>query len=39
VSAGDIRRVGRSSQGVRTMRVEDDAAVVALAPVITQVEE
>jgi DNA gyrase subunit A len=38
VSAGDIRRVGRSSQGVRTMRVEDDATVVALAPVITQVE-
>jgi DNA gyrase subunit A len=39
VSAGDIRRVGRSSQGVRTMRVEDDATVVALAPVITQMED
>jgi DNA gyrase subunit A len=39
VSAGDIRRVGRSSQGVRTMRVEDDATVVALAPVIIQMEE
>jgi DNA gyrase subunit A len=39
VSAGDIRRVGRSSQGVRTMRVEDDATVVALAPVITQMDE
>ena len=31
VAAADIRRVGRSSQGVRTMRVEDDATVVALA--------
>ncbi len=39
VNAGDIRRVGRSSQGVRTMRVEDDATVVALAPVITQMDE
>jgi DNA gyrase subunit A len=39
VSAGDIRRVGRSSQGVRTMRVEDDATVVALAPVITQMDD
>jgi DNA gyrase subunit A len=39
VAAGDIRRVGRSSQGVRTMRVEDDATVVALAPVITQMDE
>jgi DNA gyrase subunit A len=39
VGAGDIRRVGRSSQGVRTMRVEDDATVVALAPVITQMDE
>ena len=39
VSAGDIRRVGRSSQGVRTMRVEDDATVVALAPAITQMDE
>ena len=39
VGAGDIRRVGRSSQGVRTMRVEEDATVVALAPVITQMDE
>ncbi|MEX1263273.1 MAG: DNA gyrase subunit A [Actinomycetota bacterium] len=39
VGAGDIRRVGRSSQGVRTMRVEDDANVVALAPVIIQMDD
>jgi DNA gyrase subunit A len=39
IAAGDIRRVGRSSQGVRTMRVEDGATVVALAPVITQMDE
>jgi DNA gyrase subunit A len=39
VAAGDIRRVGRSSQGVRTMRVEDGAKVVALAPVITQMDD
>jgi DNA gyrase subunit A len=39
VGAADIRRVGRSSQGVRTMRVEDGATVVALAPVITQMDE
>jgi DNA gyrase subunit A len=39
VAAGDIRRVGRASQGVRTMRVEEGAHVVALAPVIAQVEE
>jgi DNA gyrase subunit A len=40
VAAGDIRRVGRSSQGVRTMRVDDDETVAAIAPVITtQVEE
>jgi DNA gyrase subunit A len=39
VPAGDIRRVGRSSQGVRTMRVEESAHVVALAPVIMQMEE
>jgi DNA gyrase subunit A len=38
VPAGEIRRVGRSSQGVRTMRVEEGAHVVALAPVITQAE-
>jgi DNA gyrase subunit A len=39
VPAGEIRRVGRSSQGVRTMRVEERAHVVALAPVIMQMEE
>jgi DNA gyrase subunit A len=39
VGAGDIRRVGRSSQGVRTMRVEEDATVVALAPVIIQMDD
>ena len=39
VAAGDIRRVGRSSQGVRTMRVEEGATVVALAPVITQMDD
>ncbi len=39
VAAGDIRRVGRVSQGVRTMRVEEGATVVALAPVVTQAEE
>ena len=38
VAAGDIRRVGRASQGVRTMRVEEGATVVALAPVIASVE-
>ena len=37
VAAADIRRVGRASQGVRTMRVEVDATVVALAPVMSQV--
>jgi DNA gyrase subunit A len=39
VTSGDIRRVGRSSQGVRTMRVEEGAHVVALAPVIRQMDE
>ncbi len=39
VPAQQIRRVGRASQGVRTMRVEEGATVVALAPVITQMEE
>src|SRR5262245_5549734 len=38
VAAADIRRVGRASQGVRTMRVEEGAHVVALAPVIASVE-
>ncbi len=35
VPAAEIRRVGRASQGVRTMRV-DEGHVVALAPVVTQ---
>ncbi|MEW6059624.1 MAG: DNA gyrase subunit A [Actinomycetota bacterium] len=39
VAASGIRRVGRASQGVRTMRVEEGATVVALAPVITQMDE
>jgi DNA gyrase subunit A len=38
VAAADIRRVGRASQGVRTMRVEEGATVVALAPVIATAE-
>jgi DNA gyrase subunit A len=38
VPASEIRRVGRSSQGVRTMRVDEGAHVVALAPVITSDE-
>ncbi|HET8525225.1 MAG TPA: DNA gyrase subunit A [Actinomycetota bacterium] len=38
VAAADIRRVGRASQGVRTMRVEEGATVVALAPVIASAE-
>jgi DNA gyrase subunit A len=38
VPAGDIRRVGRASQGVRTMRV-DAGHVVALAPVVIQMDE
>jgi DNA gyrase subunit A len=39
VPAAEIRRVGRSSQGVRTMRVEEGAHVVALAPVVLQTED
>jgi DNA gyrase subunit A len=39
VQASDIRRVGRASQGVRTMRVEEGAHVVALAPVVMQMAE
>jgi DNA gyrase subunit A len=39
VAASDIRRVGRASQGVRTMRVEAGAHVAVIAPVIAQVEE
>ncbi len=39
VAAGDIRRVGRASQGVRTMRVEEGEIVAAIAPVIIQMDE
>jgi DNA gyrase subunit A len=39
VPASEIRRVGRASQGVRTMRVEEGAHVVALAPVVIQMED
>ncbi len=39
VAAGDIRRVGRDSQGVRTMRVEDGEKVAAIAPVILQMDD
>jgi DNA gyrase subunit A len=39
VAAADIRRVGRASQGVRTMRVEEGAHVAAIAPVIASAEE
>ena len=39
VPAEEIRRVGRASQGVRTMRVEAGETVVAIAPVITQKDE
>src|SRR5438105_1221059 len=39
VPAAEIRRVGRASQGGRTMRVDEGAHVVALAPVITQMDE
>jgi DNA gyrase subunit A len=39
VGAADIRRVGRSSQGVRTMRVEAGETVAAIAPVIAQIGE
>jgi DNA gyrase subunit A len=39
VAAEEIRRVGRSSQGVRTMRVEEGGQVAAIAPVIIQMDE
>ncbi len=39
VAAADIRRVGRASQGVRTMRVEPGETVAAIAPVILQMDE
>src|SRR5436305_14453916 len=38
VQPSQIRRVGRASQGVRTMRVEEGARVVALAPVVMQAQ-
>jgi DNA gyrase subunit A len=38
VSAGDIRRTGRPSQGVRVMRFDRNVKVAAVAPVIMQVE-
>ena len=37
VSAGDIRRTGRPSQGV-VMRFDGKTKVAAVAPVVTQVE-
>jgi len=39
VGAAGIRRVGRASQGVRTMRVDEGETVAAIAPVITQIDE
>jgi DNA gyrase subunit A len=39
VQAADIRRVGRSSQGVRTMRVAPEETVAAIAPVILQMDD
>ena len=39
VAAEEIRRVGRSSQGVRTMRVEEGETVAAIAPVVLQMDE
>ncbi len=38
VPSAQIRRVGRSSQGVRTMRVDQGGIVVAIAPVVTQMD-
>src|SRR5437588_5131523 len=38
VQPAQIRRVGRASQGVRTMRVEEGARVVALSPVVMQAQ-
>jgi DNA gyrase subunit A len=38
VSAGDIRRTGRPSQGVRVMKFDKGTKVAAVAPVIMQVE-
>ncbi len=38
VPSSQIRRVGRSSQGVRTMRVDEGGKVVAIAPVVMQMD-
>src|SRR4051812_30341452 len=39
VPAAEIRRVGRISQGVRTMKVQPGSKVVAIAPVVMQMDE
>ena len=39
VPAVQVRKAGRATQGVRVMRLEKGRSVVAVAPVITQVEE
>lgn len=39
VSAVQVRRAGRATQGVRVMRLEKGRSVAAVAPVIMQVEE
>ena len=39
VPAAQIRRVGRISQGVRTMKVQPGSKVVAIAPVVMQMDE
>ncbi len=39
VPATQVRRAGRATQGVRVMRLQRGRSVVAVAPVITQMEE
>jgi DNA gyrase subunit A len=39
VPAVQVRKAGRATQGVRVMRLEKGRSVVAVAPVITQMEE
>jgi DNA gyrase subunit A len=39
VPALQVRKAGRATQGVRVMRLERGRSVVAVAPVITQIEE
>jgi DNA gyrase subunit A len=39
VQASQVRKASRATQGVRVMRLEKGRSVVAVAPVITQVEE